>query len=891
VATFIVLAGVVCGMWTFLRAQERAVTAAAIEVAADQTARNVEDYLARRQMAVSQLAVFWDAGTPLPAPDFVAAAQRIAMQFPGIQSINLVRADGTIAAVAPVAGNRQALGYDIHSNPGGEAVLAKAAATGRWVAGSPFELVQGGRGFAALLPIGRDSGHPAYLQLVFRLDTLLHRIWRISDPDGVFLAIADGGVPVMQVGARAANGPVTERSVTVADREWRIMLAPAPAPLLRMAYAVPLFVGLAGAAFIAWLVGQALRRNAVLKASEKRFREYAEATSDWFWEIDRAGRLTFLSASAGAILAKPVAEYLGRPMAVLMADLRIDSPTGEPIPADGVPRTSAGTAIHRLRLPDGRCLMLLARWHAMRGPDGEFLGYRGAVADLRRDTAAHDRAVVAEHRLQHAIRSVSEGFALFDDHQRLVLCNDRYLSYLPAVVRPRVVPGLSHDELVRILDECGAFDDTGWKAETWRELFQTGAQTVDFHSPRGPWLHISYGRTDEDGCVVIITDITELKKREAAVRDSEERYRSLVDGSIQGMLVYRDGRVLFANRTATTMLGFRCPADIVVRGDLSLLGFLSPDQGGRPNPLLAELAPGEVRDVEIEEARLDGEPLWLVVRARRVAWHGGPATQMTVFDGTSHKQIERSLLAAKEQAEDASRAKSTFLAQMSHELRTPLNAVIGFSEVLHQEMLGPLGNPRYREYADDIAESGRHLLAVINDILDVAKFEAGRLTLQESRISLADIIQSSLRMLHERAAAADIVLDQVLPNALPLVRGDHSKVKQILLNLLSNALKFTPAGGRITVAAACEGDGALSVSVRDTGIGMAAHEIPRALEPFTQVGASPEIGQQGTGLGLPLAKAFTQLHGGRLVVESAPGCGTCVTFRLPRERILWEKAA
>jgi signal transduction histidine kinase len=357
------------------------------------------------------------------------------------------------------------------------------------------------------------------------------------------------------------------------------------------------------------------------------------------------------------------------------------------------------------------------------------------------------------------------------------------------------------------------------------------------------------------------------------------------------MLVYRDGRVLFANRTATTMLGFSCPAEIVLRGDLSALGFLSPDRDGRPNPLLTELTPGEVRDVEIEAARLDGQPLWLVVRASQVAWHGQPATQMTVFDGTSHKQFERSLLAAKEQAEHASRAKSTFLAQMSHELRTPLNAVIGFSEVLHQEMLGPLGNPRYREYAGDIAESGRHLLAVINDILDVAKFEAGRLTLQESRISLAEIIQSSLRMLHERAEAADIVLDHVIPNALPAIRGDRSKLKQILLNLLSNALKFTPSGGRVTVAAACERDGGLSVSVRDTGIGIAAHDIPQALEPFTQVGSSPQIRQQGTGLGLPLAKAFTQLHGGALTIESTPGNGTCVTFRLPPERILWEAAA
>jgi signal transduction histidine kinase len=239
---------------------------------------------------------------------------------------------------------------------------------------------------------------------------------------------------------------------------------------------------------------------------------------------------------------------------------------------------------------------------------------------------------------------------------------------------------------------------------------------------------------------------------------------------------------------------------------------------------------------------------------------------------------------AKEQAEAASRTKSEFLANMSHELRTPLNAILGFSQVMRDAIVGPL-SPKYQEYARHIIESGTHLLNVINDILDLSKVEAARLELNLRLVSAPSIVRSCLELVQGRAALGRVALDSEIAPELPMLHADPVRLQQILLNLLSNAVKFTKPGGRVTISVAAPSDGAVRFAVADTGIGMSRSEIAIALEVFGQVSGAVSRRHEGTGLGLPLARLLTELHGGAFHVESEKGAGTVVTVTLPTERV------
>jgi signal transduction histidine kinase len=227
----------------------------------------------------------------------------------------------------------------------------------------------------------------------------------------------------------------------------------------------------------------------------------------------------------------------------------------------------------------------------------------------------------------------------------------------------------------------------------------------------------------------------------------------------------------------------------------------------------------------------------------------------------------------------ANRHKSEFLTNMSHELRTPLNAVIGFSDVLDQGMVGAL-NERQAEFVRDIRESGKHLLALINDILDLAKVESGRMELDRSEYYLPDSLRSALALVRERAARHGIGLELDVSEDLGTIVADERKVRQVVLNLLSNAVKFTPDGGRVTLSARPDGDG-VEIAVRDTGVGIAPEDQAAVFEEFRQVGTDTSRRQEGTGLGLALARRFVELHGGELRLTSAPGAGSTFSFTLP----------
>ena len=243
-------------------------------------------------------------------------------------------------------------------------------------------------------------------------------------------------------------------------------------------------------------------------------------------------------------------------------------------------------------------------------------------------------------------------------------------------------------------------------------------------------------------------------------------------------------------------------------------------------------------------------------------------------------ELARKYNEEKAKAERSADSKSAFLANMSHELRTPLNAINGFSEILVNEMYGALGDERYRDYARDILTSGQHLLDMINDILDIAKIEAGKMTIDPKPIDLVDPVDAAVRMIRRKAEEKNVHLSLQAPDDLPEVDADHRAVRQMVLNLLSNAIKFTDDGGRVIVAVQDKGD-FVRVAVRDTGVGIPKEHLPRLAQPFEQVHETRERNYEGTGLGLALTKSFAEMHGGRFSIASEVGKGTMVSFYLP----------
>ncbi|MBT3558193.1 MAG: PAS domain S-box protein [Rhodospirillales bacterium] len=281
---------------------------------------------------------------------------------------------------------------------------------------------------------------------------------------------------------------------------------------------------------------------------------------------------------------------------------------------------------------------------------------------------------------------------------------------------------------------------------------------------------------------------------------------------------------------------------------------------------------GEVRDVvEIGEAVRSDE--------------GGVEEQVsTVQDITVRKQAERTAIASKEEADLANRAKSEFLANMSHELRSPLNAILGFSQMIADETFGPHQNAKYPEYAKDIHVSGKHLLQLIGDILDISKIEAGEATIDETRIEISNAVNDCLMMVRARADVARIHLTADVPKPLPALRADERQLKQIIINLLSNAVKFTPDGGQVMLEVSLNDDSSIEMAITDTGIGIRTEDITKVLQPFSQVASSQTRRHEGTGLGLSICKSLMELHGGRLNIESELGEGTTVTITFPPDR-------
>src|SRR5437868_8820840 len=444
--------------------------------------------------------------------------------------------------------------------------------------------------------------------------------------------------------------------------------------------------------------------------------------------------------------------------------------------------SSSVDRMFRMRHARGNWVWLRARCELVRQADEPHPHLIGIAVDITEQKRLAEASATAEMRLSDAIEAISEAFVVWDASNKLVLCNSKFKS-LHGLTDEAAEPGTAYEDI----------SAAGSKPIVRMQLSSEGravpgARTFEAQLEDGRWLQISERRTKDGGFVSVGTNITELKRHEERLIESEKRLKATVV------------------------------------------------------------------DLRSSQQALERQTEQLAYLAERYAEQ-------------------------KDRAEEASQAKSVFLANMSHELRTPPNAIIGFSEIMESGMFGPLGDAKYLEYCRDISESGRYLLDVINDILDMSKIEAGRTTLAFETFELDPFLADIMRLVAARVDEKRLTVKSEIEPAIRL-RADRRTIKQIVINLLSNAVKFTPDGGRITVRARIV-NSHVNMAIEDTGIGIPKEALKNLGKPFEQVESQLTKTHRGSGLGLAIAKSLAELHGGAMRIRSSQGVGTIVLVRLP----------
>jgi PAS domain S-box-containing protein len=427
------------------------------------------------------------------------------------------------------------------------------------------------------------------------------------------------------------------------------------------------------------------------------------------------------------------------------------------------------------------------------------------------------------------------------------------------------------------------------------ELMERASRTLESFSEEYPirdgknrlrWIRQSMmPQREADGTVVfsgVLRDVT----REKEAEDQIEMLRSVVVRSSDSIAIMesdpgqeRDSKIVYINEKFTEL--FDWSADELIGQRSDILTVNRPVIAGKT--LFAALARDDGKAMEFETSGRDGRVFWVEARVAVIQKFDSGRYRWAVMshDISERRRTQDELLRAKEAAEAGNRTKGEFLANMSHELRTPLNAIIGFTELIAQGVAQTGWTPAYTEYLGDVSESGRHLLDLINTVLDLSKIEAGQLKLDLDTVDLGEIVRRALAMVSGMARDGDIALSEDIPAERPDIRGDFRALKQVVLNLLSNAIKFTPPGGKVNLALSFTGTDAV-ITVSDTGCGIPEKDLERVTLPFVQVASSLSRNFGGSGLGLSIARELCTLHGGRLEIASVEGEGTTVRVLLPR---------
>ena len=922
-------AGAALLLWQALLATAREETAAETARTAAHLDAALTEKIGSRVRSLERMALRLQYDPAMPRAPWQVDAETCVRQEKVYQAIEWVDPGFHVRWVAPLTGNEQIVGLDLTREKRRRDSVEAAMGVRNTTLSQVIGLVQGGKGFLAYMPLYPAGKFHGFLVGVFRLDPILGEIFSGDNFAGYRIVILDGDDEVYRygLGVGERQTPALRRTAPFAYAGLRLDLAVEPSPLLladrrSLLPDVILALGIVLAAAL-MLTVSALQRarfrstrvaaaNLVLERRMKeRTGELHRSEESFRFLADLLPHLVWTAAPDGAVdfMNRRSQDYVGVDIQVLLGDgwLRFVHPDDvEETRKRWVQAVRTGLpfdAEYRLRRVDGVYRWHIDRGHAQHGAAGEIVRWVGTCTDIhdQRETRALLEDLVArrttdlaasEEQFRHAFEHAGIGMALVGLDGSWLRVNRALYGII----------GYREKELLdKTFQEITHPDDLDADMDHVQELLEGRSNSYQMSKRylhkdgHIVWVRLTASLVrDEKGkprhFVSQIEDITARVRTEEALRESEERFRMLTARAPIGILLAdRAGRILYANPRWREMAGL----SLLESPGQDWTRVLHADDRAAVSASWREMVEkgGEFAR-EFRFAAPDGKVRWVQARAAAVRGIGGEISGYvgTNADITELKDLEKQLLsqnAALEletaRAQEANRLKSEFLSNMSHELRTPLNAVIGFSEFLQDQKAGPL-NGQQIEFLGDVLNSARHLLQLINDLLDLAKIEAGRMEIAPQTFSLNDAVGEICASLHplflEKQLAFFVSVD---------AGGDHvcldpGKFRQILYNLLSNAIKFTPAKGSVDLLLRpVEGDSSrFEVRVRDTGIGIKADDFKRLFGEFQQLDSGANRRYQGTGLGLALTRKLAALHGGSIRVESVFGQGSTFTVVLPR---------
>jgi PAS domain S-box-containing protein len=550
-------------------------------------------------------------------------------------------------------------------------------------------------------------------------------------------------------------------------------------------------------------------------------------------------------------------------------------------------KSGAAVVISGLSGPFG---ILSVHSHNARAFSQDQIFFLQAAADTLANAIKNNLSEQALRESERLVSSILEsaqiGIGVSDESGRFIRVNPNFCKIFGYEAKDLLgreftilLPFAEHQQARQIYTQ---FMKTGIEAAGEGTCLRSDGRPVD--------VQITAGRLQRaDGSMLRVTTVEDITQRKIT-ENSLKLFQLAAINSHDGIIITEPApvdnpgpKIIFANAASSAITGFA--ANEILGATLRIF------QGPESDPEKAREIQSAMRarvpaEVEMVLHRRDKTTYWAQVTVAPVTDMQGRHMNwlITFRDITERKQNENLLEIAKDQAVSASQAKSDFLAGISHEIRTPLNAIIGFSDVLRREIFGPLGHERYRTYSQDIHDSGRHLLQLINNTLDLSKIEAGVLELHESEVPIEAIVRSSVALLRDNAVNAQLTMETELAADLPLLFGDETKIKQILLNMLSNAIKYTLPGGKIIVRSMLV-EGGLALQVEDSGVGIPQHDLPKVMQKYMQASNEQNKHQTGTGLGIPVIKSLIELHQGSLDLASVEGQGTTITVVFPSARL------